>query len=345
MKLAGLVFALTSIIGARVIAAENAHFAGAAACVSCHPNQSNHRSSNSMAKALQRAEQASILRENASLTFVEGAYRTTIERDSEGSKLRVTDGRDTVQARILWAFGLGTAGQTYVFGHQGAMYESRVSYYNALKGLGLTMGAQLAKPASLIEAVGRRMDKADVRDCFGCHSTGGVRGNEIAWESMIPGVSCESCHGAAAEHVAARRDGNRTQGSLRKLQTLSAEEMNDLCGTCHRTWGQVIQMNLRGPLNVRFQPYRITNSKCFDAEDRRIACTACHDPHKQVSTSPAAYDSKCLACHSQKGRKTCHTAKANCVTCHMPRVELEGAHFQFADHQIRTVRQGEPYPN
>ena len=288
-----------------------------------------------MTKALQRAEQASILRENPSLIFIEGAYRTTIER----SMLTVTDGKDTVRARIQWAFGLGTAGQTYVFEHQGAMYESRVSYYNALKGLDLTMGAQLAKPSTLLEAIGRRMDKTDVRDCFGCHSTGGNRGKEIAWEAMMPGVSCESCHGAAGEHVEARKD------SLKKLRTLSAEEMNDLCGTCHRTWGQVVQMNLRGPLNVRFQPYRITNSKCFDAEDRRIACTACHDPHKQVSTTPAAYDAKCLSCHSQKGRKTCHTAKANCVTCHMPKVELQGAHFQFTDHQIRIARPGDPYPN
>ena len=50
-------------------------------------------------------------------------------------------------------------------------------------------------------------------------------------------------------------------------------------------------MKLRGPLNVRFQPYRITNSKCFDADDRRIACTACHDPHSELLKTPAAYDS------------------------------------------------------
>ena len=73
---------------------------------------------------------------------------------------------------------------------------------------------------------------------------------------------------------------------MRRLKSLSAEETNEFCGACHRTWGQVAQMRLRGPLNVRFQPYRITNSKCFDAEDRRIACTACHDPHSQLRENP-----------------------------------------------------------
>ena len=36
----------------------------------------------------------------------------------------------------------GQAGQTYVFERNGTYYESRVSFYNALRGLDLTMGAQ-----------------------------------------------------------------------------------------------------------------------------------------------------------------------------------------------------------
>jgi hypothetical protein len=29
----------------------------------------------------------------------------------------------------------------------------------------------------------------------------------------------------------------------------------------------------------------------------------------------------------------------------MPRVEIPGAHYRFADHQIRVNRPGDPYPN
>ncbi|MEJ7605759.1 MAG: multiheme c-type cytochrome [Bryobacteraceae bacterium] len=286
-----------------------------------------------MTNTLQRAYDSPLLRHNGVLTFSEGKYRTVIE----GSALTVSDGINAMRLPIQWAFGLGRAGQTYVFEHGGQMYESRVSYYNSLKALDLTLGANQSKPATLIEAAGRPMNKTDVRECFGCHSTGGVKRDGMLWESLIPGVSCENCHGSAEKHV-------QTKAAMLKLSSLSAEDTNELCGACHRTWGQVIQMNLRGSLNVRFQPYRITNSKCFDAEDRRIACTACHNPHSELIQAPAAYDSKCLACHSG-ARRVRHAAKQECVTCHMPKVRLPGSHFDFADHQIRIARQGDPYPN
>lgn len=323
-------------------------------CASCHPEQAKHSRSNRMANALLRPEESAILRTNPDLEFSEGKYRTRIARENTGSTLTITDGTDTLQAPIQWAFGLGSAGQTYVFAHQGQLFESRVSYYNERRGLDLTMGAQGAKPATLIEAAGRRMDQTDVRECFGCHSTGGKRKDGVDWDAMTPGVLCESCHGNGSRHVKTRRDGNRTAFPMRKLGLLSAEETNELCGACHRTWAQIAEMKLRGPLNVRFQPYRITNSKCFDAEDRRIGCTACHDPHGELVSAPAAYDGKCLACHPQsasakkaslKSGKFCHTGTTGCVTCHMPKVALPGAHFDFTDHQIRISRAGEPYPN
>jgi len=81
-------------------------------------------------------------------------------------------------------------------------------------------------------------------------------------------------------------------------------------------------------------------------EDRRIRCTTCHDPHGQINTNLASYDAKCAACHSTAlHTKVCSVAKDNCVTCHMPKIDLPGAHHKFTDHQIRIVKAGEPYPN
>jgi hypothetical protein len=76
---------------------------------------------------------------------------------------------------------------------------------------------------------------------------------------------------------------------------------------------------------------------------------------------PAFYDPKCLACHrsqaslksealakkeAQEGRnnKPCPVAERQCTSCHMPKVEVPGTHFKFADHRIRIVRSGEPFP-
>jgi hypothetical protein len=104
--------------------------------------------------------------------------------------------------------------------------------------------------------------------------------------------------------------------------------------------------------NVRFQPYRLEKSRCWNAADPRISCLACHNPHETVVSKASFYDSKCLACHALKGAKTdstppgaaCPVSTKNCVTCHMPRYEFPEGHFRFADHDIRVVRPGAPYP-
>jgi LSD1 subclass zinc finger protein len=132
---------------------------------------------------------------------------------------------------------------------------------------------------------------------------------------------------------------------MRKLSAFTAEEMSDFCGACHRTWSQIATGGPRGILNVRFQPYRLALSKCYDAEDRRIRCTACHDPHRPLETNAGAYDVRCQACHASTAKRVCKTGTRDCVSCHMPALELPGAHKKFTDHRIRIARAGEPYPD
>ena len=52
----------------------------------------------------------------------------------------VTDGKETLTLPILYAFGEGKAGQTYVLEYQGEYYESLVSYYKDIRGLDFTVG-------------------------------------------------------------------------------------------------------------------------------------------------------------------------------------------------------------
>ena len=98
--------------------------------------------------------------------------------------------------------------------------------------------------------------------------------------------------------------------------------------------------------DLRFQPYRLAGSKCYDADDPRVSCLACHDPHQEVDTHTSDYDAKCQACHDGgKPRATaCKVAANNCVSCHMPKIELPGAHHKFSDHRIRIVKANEPFP-
>jgi hypothetical protein len=333
----------------QIVSAADA-YAGSAACAGCHRDQFTAQSRTSMARALERAADCEILWSHPALKFQEGMYTTSIMREGEKSFYQVTDGSQAIRVQIEWAFGLGVAGQTYVIQHNGEWYESRTSFYNEVGGLALTMGASGYRPKTIEEALGRRMSARDGHDCFACHSTGGSEALQIRFEAMTPGVQCENCHGPAASHVQAMKTGDAKRAVPPKLAKLTSEEMSDACGRCHRTWSQIA---LEGPhdiRNIRFQPYRLVSSKCYDSADARISCAACHDPHRNVETRASAYDAKCLACHSvparQQGRaaKVCKRGTENCSSCHMPKLDLPGAHHQFTDHNIRIVRTNEPYP-
>jgi hypothetical protein len=298
-----------------------------------------------MAQALVPVAQCEILQRNPELAFRESGYESRITRDGDRSVLTVKGGGETLTSTLLWAFGRGQAGQTYVYERGGTYYESRVSFFNALHALDLTMGAQ-GKPKDIEDAAGRRMGGRDTFDCFACHSRGARVENGLHLESVAPGVGCESCHGPTEKHVAAVRSGDPVAAKMPRLAGSTAEEMSDMCGRCHRTWSQIAMNGPRGVLNVRFQPYRLTNSRCYDTGDKRIRCSACHDPHAPLETVAARYDVSCGACHSAAlHTRTCTVAKQNCVTCHMPKIELPGAHARFTDHQIRIVRASDPYPN
>lgn len=197
------------------------------------------------------------------------------------------------------------------------------------------------------------MSHAETRSCFACHSTAAIHDGQLQIERLAPGVNCEACHGPGEKHVAGMRAGSFQEKQILNPKTLSTEEMSDFCGSCHRTWEEVSLMRIFNINNVRFQPYRLTNSRCYDPVDRRISCTACHNPHEDPKHEAVFYDAKCIACHDRdrKGAPSgnriaaiCKIGKQQCVTCHMPKYDIPGTHFKFTDHQIRVAKAGSPYP-
>jgi Zn finger protein HypA/HybF involved in hydrogenase expression len=309
-------------------------------CATCHPAQAQPHPATSMAHAMELVSECTILREHPLLTFTEGKYSYRIERQGDKSIYSVTDGTETLTVPIGWAFGLGVAGQTSVFEKDGELYESRVSFYTELNGLDLTIGARNLRPTNLLQAAGRFMGPDEKVRCFGCHSTNARQGMKLTLASLTPGVQCERCHGETTNHPQSR--------PMKHLKSLSTEDLSNFCGQCHRTWEEVAAGGTLGVANIRFQPYRLTNSKCYDTEDARISCLGCHNPHQEINRSDASYDSRCLACHTAGGKpsaKICKVAKENCVSCHMPKLELPDSHHKFTDHQIRIVRTHDVYPN
>ena len=316
-------------------------------CVSCHAAQAKPQPATAMAQALEPAAESGTLLNHRLLTFKDGIYDYRIEREGAVSTYSVSDGRQTIRTPLLWAFGRGEVGQTYVYSRDGQLYQSRVSFFRSLSGLSFTLGASNRRPKDLEEAAGLPMHSAERLECFGCHATNATAGRALTLDRMTPGVQCERCHGSTDAHLEGLRAGKAAQARMPSLRGLNTEEQLNFCGQCHRTWEQIAASPSVGVLNVRFQPYRLTNSKCYDADDRRIACTACHDPHRPLSHETAAYERRCQACHAggKPAARACKTAaQSGCVTCHMPKVEVPDAHHSFTDHQIRIVRANAPYP-
>ena len=334
------------------------NYVGNQVCASCHVQKSRTHSRTSMAHALQPATESSVLQSHPRMTFQAGRYSYEIVNDGKESIYRVSDGKETISEPIPYVFGNAKVAQTYVLHHNGKLYEGRVSYYTGIDGLDWTIGDALNPPPSLEQAFGRDIDSDEARNCFSCHGTAATVENKLHLESLVPGVGCEACHGPGERHVAAMQSGKGEDLYTFNPATLEPDTLSqEFCGTCHRSADTVGMMpNLGGIANVRFQPYRMSNSPGHDTNDKHFACTSCHDPHVDLKEQKASNDSKCMVCHVVKGQsgtehvarasatKSCPVANEGCVTCHMPKVYLPGAHFKFTDHRIRIAKQGEPYP-
>lgn len=326
-------------------------FAGAQAsqeeaCAKCHA-EGRTQPATEMAHALQTSDHDPILREHPLLTATDGKYSYRVESRADQSLYSVTDGADTITMPIRAAMGVGSApGQTYILVRDGKFYQSRMSWFRALNGLGPTLGQQKL-PADLNEAAGQVLSHDDTMRCFGCHATNAVSDGQLTLEKMTPGVQCGRCHQATEEHLAAlvMGSGELVPAGLTKLRDLSAEEASNFCGGCHRTWSDVVVHEAYNIGDVRFQPYRLWTSRCYDPDDARISCLACHDPHKELSTQLADYDGKCQACHAggKAGAKSCRVSRHDCASCHMPKTEIPGAHYGFTDHRIRIVKANERF--
>jgi hypothetical protein len=327
----------------------------AVTCSTCHA-QAISQPDSQMGRAAELPGNNPTLTTHPKLTFESEGYTYTVETKNGQSTYTVSDGNHSITIPILWA--LGSQAQTWVLERNGKLFESQVSFYPSINGLGITTGDDIWHPKNLEEAVGRPIGDDEAKACFGCHTSGGVVDHKLNLAAAKPGLTCEHCHVNASVHFAGVIKGDLSTVPP-KLGSLSTEDLANFCGKCHRSWELVVRSHWRGQADVRFQPYRLTNSRCFDGTDPRISCVACHDPHqKLVRGSPEHYDPKCLACHSplepavatsadanQTHGKICPVAKANCVSCHMPKVSLPNGLMQFSDHEIRVVKPGEPYPN
>jgi Cytochrome c554 and c-prime len=329
--------------------------AAKATCATCHEGIAATYSHAAMQHALLSPGKNPVLEEHPNLSVQIGKYSYSVLTRNGQSTYKVTDGTTSLTLPIRWIFGVHS--QTWVLEKDGSFYESQVSFFRMEQGLAITPGHAELVPHNITEAMGRKTSYAELMKCFNCHSTGAIEGTKLTLDKLRPGLSCERCHQDADRHMAEAIHDNYTT-LPKSLKAMNAEDAANFCGQCHRTWDMAIRNHWHGPADVRFQPYRLVNSKCFLGSDARISCMACHDPHKPVDTKSEDYDATCLACHGASKHpdpannshpatvaKICTVAKSNCASCHMPKIDLPEGHAAFTDHEIRIVRPNDPYPN
>jgi Cytochrome c554 and c-prime len=336
-------------------------FVGSAACAKCHVKKAASQEATPMAGTLIHAADADVLHTHTELRFQNGKYVYKINSTGGKPEFTVTDGNRTLSAPLLWAFGTGKVGQSYLFQRDGNYFESRITFFSSLQNIQFTPTRALLAPHDLEEAMARPVGLPEVKRCFSCHSAGSNIGGKFDTARLTAGITCEACHGPGLKHTTAMQASALQQGigdeEGKRLifdpAKLSPGDSVDFCGSCHITWWDVKLTHLTGIYNTRSQPYRLMSSKCWGNGDPRITCVACHDPHEPLSENAGSYDQKCLACHSATmGAKptkehpgaACPVGTKTCTTCHMPKIDLPDMHHTFADHRIRIVRQGEPIP-
>jgi len=306
-----------------------------------------------------RASNSEILHSHSDLKFTVGTYHYEIKTDAKQSVYTVSDGSHTLSATLLWAFGVGRAGQSYLFKKEdGRFYEARVTFFDTLQAIDFTPARALPSPKDIHEAMYRSVPPSEVARCFGCHTTAANIGERFDENNLMLGVTCEACHGPGARHAASAQASllagitDEEPGAIFNPAKLNPADSVDFCGACHSTWWDVRLSGVKGVSTARSQPYRLEESKCWTKGDARLTCIACHDPHQQLQTEPSAYDNICSSCHVASGKKTtadhpgepCPTSAKNCVSCHMEKVYVPEMHYKFTDHRIRIVRQDEPFP-
>jgi tetratricopeptide (TPR) repeat protein len=212
--------------------------------------------------------------------------------------------------------------------------------------------------------------------CLECHNTwiNHVVGtpNVYEREGMILGVTCESCHGPAHEHVAYYRDhpNERATAETNKTNNVSApilhpgkldrESLIAVCSQCHsnamkrrgpafahrpdqpldESFGQLITSHHEDD-HVANQTKFMRESVCFQ-RDESMTCITCHEPHTQSNTKKIGSQA-CYQCHTQSAcpdQPNLPVAlQDRCVECHMPPFIKINVNFQTeSDNFVTPIR-------
>lgn len=344
---AGLYLAFRAPGGSRVMAdaPPAPGYAGNKACGRCHAQVFTNHARSGHARTLERITTDDRARLPPSDWIRDPVlpilYRVNWRDGTIGVEVRA--GQVPRWQPAQWLFGSGRHGITLVASLGAGRYiELPLSHYPG-RGWDFTPGFLAWAPEKrMYHPAGVPADKALFFECYDCHATNLVEGDEeLEFRHMWTGVQCERCHGAGQAHIQAAEAGRSVVGTIKASRGGSAAAMTALCGECHR---DKIPPGLKreDPMLVRFAPVGLLESECYRKSQGRLSCVTCHDPHADVKTDSLHYVNACLSCHPSglPGSRQCPVnPKSGCVECHMPKSQA-ARNSLFTDHWIRVRKSG-----
>lgn len=332
-------------------ASSTPEFVGSGRCAACHGAIADAQFKSDHALTVRPLQDVPQFIQALPLRYVDSAnsVQYQFQRSGEHVVLVAARGQETAEIELLWAFGAGRQGLTFIGKTKERRYSQlRVSWYASSNDLDITPGSKaVVKDAT--DALADWFEPGKREECFACHVS---QQADLLPEEISPGsvgIQCERCHGPGSRHVQAVTDGKAEQGlAIRNPGRMQDREQYRFCGECHRQRpadfdSEAIDKVIKDKVSIRYPARRLILSRCYTEGSGGLKCTLCHNPHQQLAVAPADYDSKCLSCHAPptSGKSACPVGQGDCVTCHMPRESLT-RHLEFADHWIRVVRAARP---
>lgn len=290
-------------------------------------------------------------------TFVSDALKREFSVTVEDGRLVQTEASADFRSShpLAYAIGSGVNGFSFLVQRGDHLFQAPLSYYSRTKQWALSPGYEFADYG---------FNRPIATGCIACHSgqpqpVPGRNGQfrDPAFREMA--ISCENCHGPGRAHA-------QRKAPIVNPAKLAPALADDICMNCHQ--GGDTRIPLPGKTELDFRPGRPLSetiaifkiprqrgaadsdllehhesmrlSACFRGSSGRMSCQSCHNPHAAATD----YRAKCLTCHSKPFAATHPARDSDCVSCHMPKRELQViAHSALTNHRIvRTPAQGLP---
>ena len=236
--------------------------------------------------------------------------------------------------------GSGVRGQTYLYWQGDRLFELPVSYW--------TDGYRWVNSPGYIDGTAD-FSRPVNPGCLECHASyihplsSDALTNSYEKQTLETGISCESCHGPGAEHIArySSSAAKAADSAILNPAKFTRDRQVDACAYCHngiqrQALTPAFSFVPGRPLTDFFKPLAteaaahpdvhgnqvglLQRSRCYQSSPE-MSCSTCHDTHAPEKAA-AAYSTACLKCHQWtscgESKRLGHEIVKDCIDCHMP---------------------------